>query len=122
MGSRKGWLQKGSAMLRIENEIVVMVGRVHGLARVVARRDKDLANQMKRSATSVGLNTAEGLWARKGNRTARLETAMCSGRETLMALRIAGAAGYLENELATRQAKQLDRIVGTLHKLTYRKR
>ena len=64
-------------MLRIVDEIVEMVGRVHGIARVVSRQDADLAKQMKRSSASVGLNAGEGLCSRNGNRTVRLESAMC---------------------------------------------
>ena len=75
--------------LRIVDEIVEMVARVHRLALVVGRQDKDLARQMRRSSASVGLNAGEGLSGRDGNRSARLESAMCSGRETIFALRIA---------------------------------
>ncbi len=106
--------------LRVVDEIVEMVGRVHGYARTVGRRDADLAKQMRRSSASVGLNAAEGLCGRNGNRTLRLESAMCSGRETIMALRIAGAAGYLERDVVTDEVKHVDRIVGGLYKLAYR--
>ena len=107
-------------MLRIVDQIVEMVGRVHGIARVVSRQDADLAKQMKRSSASVGLNAGEGLCSRNGNRTVRLESAMCSGRETIMAIRIAGAAGYLEAEAVAEEVGKIDRIVGGLYKLTYR--
>ncbi len=102
--------------LRIVDDIVEMVARVHALARVVSRQDKDLARQMRRSSASVGLNAGEGLSGRDGNRTARLESAMCSGRETIFALRIAGACGYLED--MADEADELDRIVATLYKLS----
>ncbi len=108
--------------LRIVDEMVGSVGRVHAIAAIVARHDVDLAKQMKRSSASVGLNACEGLHGRGGNRTARLESAMCSGRETIMAIRIAGAAGYLDAELVAKEADDLDRIVATLHKLTYPRR
>ena len=101
--------------LRIVDEIVEMVARVHRLARVVGRQDKDLARQMRRSSASVGLNAGEGLSGRDGNRTARLKSAMCSGRETIFALRIAAACGYLQDVAAL--ADELDRIVATLYKL-----
>ena len=107
--------------LRIVDEIVEMVGRVHGLAGRVGRRDADLARQMKRSSASVGLNAGEGLCSPNGNRTVRLESAMCSGRETIMALRIAGAAGYLEHGEVTGEVARIDRMVGGLYKLTYRR-
>jgi four helix bundle protein len=99
-----------------------MIGRVHRLSRVIARRDGDLAKQLRRASSSVGLNFNEGFWAKDGNRTARLETAMCSGRETRGGLQQAGAAGYLSADTAEREADDVDRIVATLWKLTYRRR
>jgi hypothetical protein len=39
-----------------------------------------------------------------------------------MALRIAGAAGYLQTELVAREAADIDRIVATLYRLTYPRR
>jgi hypothetical protein len=48
---------------------------------------------MKRALNSVALNSGEGLSARGGNRTVRLESAMNSGREVILLLRVAGAAG-----------------------------
>jgi len=37
-----------------------------------------------------------------------------------MALRIAGAAEYLDAEVVAREVDDIDRIVATLHKLAYR--
>ncbi len=107
-------------MLKVLDDAVSMVARVHALARKVARNDADLARQMKRSSTSVGLNAAEGIYGRGGTRTARLSDAIGSGRETIMALRIAIACGYvMEADIAT-DLDDLDRIVATLFKLARR--
>ena len=106
---------------RILDELVEMVGRVHSLATTVGRHDGDLAKQMKRSSASVGLNAGEGLGGQKGNRTASLESAMCSGRETIMALRISGAGGYLEGDAVAEEVKRIDRLVGGLYRLAYRR-
>lgn len=103
--------------LRILDDIVQMVARVHAIARKVARFDRDLARQMTRSSASVGLNAGEGLSGRGGTRTARLNDAMCSGRETIMALRIAGACGYVEDALVATETDTIDRVVATLYKL-----
>jgi hypothetical protein len=46
---------------------------------------------------------------------------MCSGRETIMALRIAGAAGYLNAEEVSAEVARIDRMVGGLYKLAYRR-
>jgi four helix bundle protein len=108
--------------LRIVDDIVVAVGRLHRVARRLARHDRDLAGQMKSAASSLGLNAGEGLYGRGGKRTSQLDVAMCSGREVVMALRIAGAAGYLQTEAAAREAADVDSIVATLYRLTYPRR
>ena len=106
--------------LRILDDIVQTVGIIHRLCRVIARHDPDLSKQMKRAINSVGLNSGEGLSARGGNRTVRIESAMTSGREVILGLRIAGASGYLDAERVAREVDSVDRIVATLDKLAYR--
>jgi four helix bundle protein len=114
-------LTQGVAMqLRILDDIVLSVGTVHQLCRIIARQDPDLGKQLKRAVNSVGLNAGEGLSVRGGNRTVRIESAMASGREVIMGLRIAGAAGYLNSQQVAREVDTLDRIVATLYKLAYR--
>jgi four helix bundle protein len=108
--------------LRIVDDIVRTIGSLHQLVRIIARRDPDLSRQMKRALNSVGLNAGEGLHARGGNRTVRLERAMTIGREVIMALRIAGATGYVDAERVAREVEAVDRIVATLYKLAYRTR
>jgi hypothetical protein len=44
--------------LRIVDELIEMVGRVHRLSRVVGRRDRNLAEQMRDAATGIGTNEA----------------------------------------------------------------
>ncbi|HHH30506.1 MAG TPA: four helix bundle protein, partial [Polyangiaceae bacterium] len=91
--------------LRILGDVVAMVGRVDRLARVIARGNWELADQPRRASISVGLNAAEGMHARGKKRVharrlslrlAQLDIAMGSGRESIMALRLAGALGLLE--------------------------
>ena len=106
--------------LRILDDIVLAVGTVHQLCRIIARQDPDLGKQLKRAVNSVGLNAGEGLSARGGNRTVRIESAMTSGREVILGLRSAGAAGYVEAERVAREIDTLDRIVATLYKLAYK--
>jgi len=106
--------------MRILDDIVEAVGAVHRLSRVVGRLDPDLARQMRRAVNSIGLNAGEGLYASGANRTVRLESAMNSGREVVLAIRMAGAAGYTEPRENTRELERLDRIIATLYKLAYR--
>lgn len=86
-------------------------------------RDKTatLALQMKRASTSAALNGSEGVWAKAGKRRSRLEDAVNSARETLMALRLAGACGYLpEAEVAT-VGREVDSVIRVLWVLAHRR-
>src|SRR5262245_21598431 len=97
--------------MRVLDDIVRTVGNVHQVARIIARHDADLCKQLKRAVNSVGLNAGEGLYARGGNRTVRIESAMNSAREVIMGLRIAGAAGYVDSQRIAQEVDALDRIV-----------
>ena len=81
--------------MKILDSLVEMVRVVHLAAAKVARHDRDLAQQMKRASTSSALNGSEGVWAKAGKRRSRLEDAVNSARETLMALRLAGGLRVL---------------------------
>src|SRR5258706_16120256 len=53
----------------------------------IKQRDKALEDQLRRAASSIGLNCAEAAGSDPGNRRARLFTAAGSARETHHALR-----------------------------------
>ena len=91
------------------------------MAGKVAQHDRDLAQQMKRASTSAALNGSEGIWAKAGKRRSRLEDAVNSARETLMALRIAGACGYLQPAEAAAAARDVDSVIRVLWVLAYRR-
>lgn len=107
--------------MKILDSLVEVVRVVHGLAGKVARHDRDLAQQMRRASTSVALNASEGLHAKAGKRRSRLEDAVNSARETLMALRLAGACKYLQAEEAEAAARELDSVIAVLWTLAYRR-
>jgi four helix bundle protein len=107
--------------MKILDMMVEMVRNVHLAAAKVARHDRDLAQQMKRASTSVALNGSEGLWAKAGKRRSRLEDAVNSARETLMALRLAGACGYLPAGEAAVAVREVDSVIRVLWVLAYRK-
>ena len=107
--------------MKILDSLVEMVRVVHGLAGKVAQHDRDLAQQLKRASTSVALNGSEGLHAKAGKRRSRLEDAINSARETMMALRVAGACGYLPEVQAAAAVKEVDSVIAVLWTLTYRR-
>lgn len=102
----------------VNDDIVGVIATIHLSCKIITRHDSDLARQIRRAICSVGLNAAEGLHARGGNRTVRLESAMNSGREVIFGMRIAGAVGYLPPERVRREVDAVDRIIAILYKLS----
>lgn len=81
----------------------------------VALRDADLARQMRRAASSIALNTAEGAGNDGGHRRERFRTALGSAKETRSCLEVAAALDYVALDSA--MIDRLDRIAGTLYRL-----
>lgn len=86
----------------------------------IKQRDKALEDQLRRAASSIGLNCAEAALSDPGNRRARLFTAAGSARETLHALRQAIAWRHVTFRDAERALGLVRRIVAILWKLTRR--
>lgn len=107
--------------MNVLDSLVDMVQLVHGLSKKIARHDRELANQMKRSSSSAALNGSEGLFAKAGKRTSRLEDAINSARETVMALRLAKACGYVPAAEADSGMRVLDSVIAVLWTLAYKK-
>jgi four helix bundle protein len=104
-------------MLRIYPVAVEMVRDVNVMCGAIARKDPDLARQLRRSSMSVVLNVAEGSGSNGGTRRARYESACGSARETLCGLEAAAAVGYLPALTGT-QRNRFDWILGVLVKIT----
>jgi four helix bundle protein len=84
----------------------------------IKQRDKNLADQLRRAASSIGLNCAEAAFSDPGNRQARLFTAAGSAGETRHALRQAVAWRIVTPRDAEPAAALLKRIVAILWKMT----
>ena len=97
-----------------------MIAAIHPLITRVARHDRALAQQMRRSASSVALNIGEAAHSRGGNETSRFQDAAGSASETRAALQVATAWGYLSRSACEPVDTQLDRIIGMLWGLTRR--
>ena len=80
----------------------------------VGRRDKALADQMRRAVSSVVLNLAEALGSDAGNRRARLATSRGSLSEARAAVQLAAAWGYIDDALAKSIDTQLDQLGGRI--------
>jgi four helix bundle protein len=100
-------------MLRIYDDMLDAVRTMRPMLTAIERRDSDLARQLRRAASSVVLNLAEGSGSFGRVRTVRYRTALGSARETLACLRVAEAFGYVDTVPAgVRDA--MNRVVGTL--------
>src|SRR5689334_25380885 len=90
------------------------------LVRRIRVRDKSLADQIARAASSIALNIAEGDVSDAGNQRARFFTASGSASETRAGLRVATCWRYICAEDAAPAQALLDRIIRILWKVTHR--
>ena len=84
----------------------------------IKQRDKALEDQLRRAASSIGLNIAEAALSDPGNKRARFHTAAGSARETQHALRQAIAWRHLRPGEAERALGLVMRIVAILWRVT----
>ena len=102
-------------MLQVHTLALDVVRRLAPVVAAIAAKDPDLGRQLRRAASSIVLNTAEGQASYDGNSRLRFRTALGSTRETRAALELGAAWGYVKEDARVLDA--LDRIAATLHKL-----
>ena len=84
----------------------------------IKAKDKSLADQITRSASSIALNIGEAELSDPGNRRARFFSAAGSAGETLTAVRVAIAWRYFAVDEGEAAVGLLRRIIAILWKLT----
>ena len=87
-----------------------VVQRLAPIVDAVRRRDRSLADQLRRAAQSVVLNVAEAQGSDAGNARARFATACGSAKETRAALHVAADWGYVAAEDVEPLDAALDRV------------
>ena len=93
-----------------------LIRSLRSVVTTIARFDSDLADQMRRAATSVSLNLAEGQRLKTGNQRRHYEIAHGSANEVKGALDVAEAWGW---PVDTTEARALiDRQLALLWRLT----
>jgi four helix bundle protein len=102
-------------MLKIYGTILEVIAELRPVMGEMERKDPDLARQMRRAASSVALNTAEGMYSRGKNRAARYHNALGSMQETLACIQVGEALGYVRVDDGL--VDRIRKITGTLVRL-----
>lgn len=103
---------------QVEEMSLELIDALAPLMRRIKQRDKALEDQLRRAASSIGLNCAEAAFSDPGNRRARLFTAAGSAAETRHALRQAVAWRLVAAVEVERALKLVERIVAILWRMT----
>ena len=85
----------------------------------IARHDKSLAMQIRRAASSVALNIAEGAYSDPGTKKSRFQTAAGTAAETRSALRVAACWCYIDESRAEESLRLAERVLRMLWPLTH---
>jgi len=101
-------------------QVIHVVQLAKPLVEGIARRDRDLAAQVRRALSSVALNTAEGFGNRAGNSRLRFESAKGSLYEAEAGLRVAVAWGHGSAEALAPVLEAMDSLGARLHGLIRR--
>ena len=106
--------------LIVHDFAIEMIREIKPLIDRISRHDRNLAQQIRRSASSVALNISEAAYSLGGNETARFHNAAGSAAETRAALQVAAAWQYVDSVACRGIDAKLDRILGMLWGLTHR--
>lgn len=104
--------------LQVASLSLELIEALRPLVPRIRQKDKSLADQLMRSASSIALNLGEAELSDPGNRRARFFTAAGSAGETLTAVRVAIAWRYFPAADGEVAVALLRRIIAMLWKLT----
>ena len=105
--------------LQVQGLALEAVAALRPLMPLIRRSDRSLADQLRRSASSVVLNLAEGARSDPGNKRARYFSAAGSANEARAVLKVAVTWGYVAESRAEEAEQLLDRVVAMLWRLTH---
>ena len=106
-----GNLIVGEVSLKLIEALEPLVSRIK-------RRDRSLADQLVRAASSVTLNISEADYSDPGNKRARLFTAAGSANEVRAAVKVAVAWKYCAPAEVAEAQLLVDRVIAMLWRLT----
>lgn len=99
-----------------------LVSAVRPIVLAVALEDANLADQLRRAATSAALNTAEGGRRKGRDGAARYRIAAAECAEATAAIRIAAAWGHVDDTTAAAALALADRLQAMLWRLRHPRR
>jgi four helix bundle protein len=105
---------------QVLEETLSLVAALRPLVESVARRDRELASQLRRAASGVALNVAEAFGSAAGNARLRFECARGSLYEVHAGLCVAVAWGYVSPESAAEPLAACDHLSGRIYGLAKR--
>ena len=106
-------------MLRIQAVVLEVLRMLKPVVLEIRKHDPDLADQLKRAASSVALNTSEGEYSYGRNVRARFDNALASAAESRACLRTAVVWEYIAGVDPVLEDK-LDQVIATLYRLARR--
>jgi four helix bundle protein len=112
-------LEENANMLVAQEVAVELITVIRPIVPIIANQDRDLADQLRRAASSVVLNLAEGTESAKGNRQKHFAIAHGSASEVRAALQTAVAWGWIDESMSAPAV--LDRLMKLLWGLTHRR-
>ena len=105
-------------MFKVAEMSFQLIEELRPLVIEIKKRDRSLADQLMRAASSVALNISEGQLSDPGNMRARFFTAAGSASESRAALRVAAGWRHITPEAAAPARELLNQIIAILWKLT----
>ena len=94
---------------------ILLIHALREPARRIAAHDRQLASQLRRAASGIALQLAEGSASTDGNARRHHSYAHGSAKETRVCIEVAAAWGYLSDKTAA----ELDVIADRVCALTY---
>mgnify|MGYP001385525039 CR=1 FL=1 len=99
---------------------LALIPSLRGPVDRLGRVDADLARQVRRAASSIALNVAEGRRRRGGDRLHLWRVAAGSAAEVGTALRVAAGWGHVDEAEIGDALALVDRLLAMLHRMTRR--